>query len=399
MDSLPLGGEFYETKPSFRVIFLKEIYLDNSATTRVCSEAAQKALQMMTETYGNPSSLHTMGFLAQKEVDQARETIAKALSAEKEEIVFTSGGTESNNTALFGAAKALSRRGKRIVTTAVEHSSVLSAVQVLEKQGFEVVYLPVNADGCISTDDLAKVIDQQTILVSIMAVNNETGAIQPIEAVRKLIDRAKSPALFHVDAVQAFGKLPIKVKRWGVDLLSASSHKIHGPKGAGILYIRKGVRIVPLHYGGEQEKRVRPGTEAVPLVCAMGEAVRVLPDCREEWRQMQVLNDYARERLAGIPHVVINSSMDSLPYILNLSVIGLRSETMLHYLAQKGIYVSSGSACAKGQKSHVLSAMGLPQERIDAALRLSFSRYNTREDIDRFCEELENADQTLARSR
>lgn len=399
MDSLPLGGEFYETKPSFRVIFLKEIYLDNSATTRVCSEAAQKALQMMTETYGNPSSLHTMGFLAQKEVDQARETIAKALSAEKEEIVFTSGGTESNNTALFGAAKALSRRGKRIVTTAVEHSSVLSAVQVLEKQGFEVVYLPVNADGCISTDDLAKVIDQQTILVSIMAVNNETGAIQPIEAVRKLIDRAKSPALFHVDAVQAFGKLPIKVKRWGVDLLSASSHKIHGPKGAGILYIRKGVRIVPLHYGGEQEKRVRPGTEAVPLVCAMGEAVRVLPDCREEWRQMQVLNDYARERLAEIPHVVINSSMDSLPYILNLSVIGLRSETMLHYLAQKGIYVSSGSACAKGQKSHVLSAMGLPQERIDAALRLSFSRYNTREDIDRFCEELENADQTLARSR
>ena len=193
--------------------------------------------------------------------------------------------------------------------------------------------------------------------------------------------------------------MALKPKKLGIDLLSASSHKIHGPKGAGILYIRKGVRMVPLHYGGEQEKRSRPGTEAVPLICAMGEAVRVLPDYRTEWTQMQALNAYARERLSAIEHVVINSSPDSMPYILNLSVVGIRSETMLHYLAQKNIYVSSGSACAKGQKSHVLSAMGLSPERIDSAIRLSFSRYNTREDIDHFCEELEKANQTLARSR
>lgn len=381
-----------------RVIFL-EIYLDNSATTKVCPEAAQKALQMMTEVYGNPSSLHTMGYLAQKEMDKARAMIAEALSAEKEEIIFTSGGTESNNTAVFGAVKALSRRGKKIVTTAVEHSSVMAAAQVLEQQGFEVVYLPVDESGRVRPESIAAAIDDKTILVSMMAVNNETGAIQPIEAVRKILDRAKAPALFHVDAVQAFGKMALKPKKLGIDLLSVSSHKIHGPKGAGILYIRKGVRMVPLHYGGEQEKRIRPGTEAVPLICAMGEAVRVLPDYRTEWTQMQALNAYARERLSGIEHVVINSSPDSMPYILNLSVVGIRSETMLHYLAQKNIYVSSGSACAKGQKSHVLSAMGLSPERIDSAIRLSFSRYNTREDIDHFCEELEKANQTLARSR
>ena len=397
--SVPQSSTHYKSKPYFRVIFLKEIYLDNSATTKVCPQAAQKALYMMTEVYGNPSSLHTMGYLAQKEVDTAREAIAHSLSAEKEEIVFTSGGTESNNMALFGAAKALHRRGRKIVTTTVEHSSVLAAAQVLEKQGFEVVYLPVDAVGRVSVEQLAKAIDAQTIVVSMMAVNNETGTIQPIETVRKLIDRAKSPALFNVDAVQAFGKLPIKVKKLGVDLLSVSSHKIHGPKGAGALYIRKGVRIVPLHYGGEQEKRIRPGTEAVPLLCAMGEAVRALPNMHEEWQQMQKLNTYLRERLAGMPHVVVNSSEDGLPYILNVSVVGIRSETMLHRLAEKGIYVSSGSACAKGQKSHVLLAMGLPQERIESALRISFSRDTTREELERFCEELENADQTLARSR
>ena len=378
---------------------MKEIYLDNSATTVVCPEAAQKAMQMMTEIYGNPSSLHTMGFLSQTEVDKSRERIAAVLSVNKEEIIFTSGGTESNNTAVFGAAKALCRRGKKIITTAVEHSSVLAAMQVLEKQGFEVVYLPVNEQGCVRLEELSQAIDSQTILVSMMAVNNETGAIQPIEAVRKMIDRAKSPALFHVDAVQAFGKMPLKPKKWGIDLLSVSSHKIHGPKGVGALYIKKGTHIVPLHYGGEQQRRIRPGTEAVPLICAMGEAVRVLPDCQQEWEQMQTLNAYARQRLSAMANVVIHSSADSMPYILNLSAVGFRSETLLHHLAQKHIYVSGGSACAKGQKSHVLTAMGLPKEYIDSAIRLSFSRYTTREDIDYFCEELENACQTLASSR
>ncbi len=381
------------------MIFLKEIYLDNSATTAVCPEAAQKALQMMTEIYGNPSSLHTMGFLAQKEMDTARERIAGMLGAEKEEIIFTSGGTESNNMAVFGAAGALKRRGKKIVTTAIEHSSVLAAAQELEKQGFEVICLLPDEKGCIRREELAAAIDRNTVLVSMMAVNNETGAVQPIEAVRKIIDRAGSPALFHVDGVQAFGKMPLKPRKIGIDLLSISAHKIHAPKGAGALYLRKGVRILPLHYGGEQEKRLRPGTEPIASLCAMGEAVRVLPDFQEELAYMKELHTRCREQLQKLENVVINSPDDCLPYILNFSAVGIRSETMLHALAQKGIYVSSGSACAKGQKSHVLSAMGLPQERIDSAVRVSFSRYNTRKDIDIFCEELANAHKTLARSR
>ena len=378
---------------------MKEIYLDNSATTKVCAEAAEKAMQMMTECYGNPSSLHSKGFEAQKEMELARQRAAELLSVEKDEIYFTSGGTESNNTALFGAAKALCRRGNRIVTTAVEHSSVMESAQRLEKEGFEVVYLTPDSSGHISKEALTSVIDKQTILVSMMAVNNETGAILPIETVRRIIDRAGAPALFHVDGVQAFGKIPLKLKKLGVDLFSASSHKIHGPKGAGILYVRKGARILPLHYGGEQEKKLRPGTEAIPLICAMGEAIEALPPMDRELAQMKELNAYCREKLSVIQSVRFNSGEDALPYILNFSVVGIRSETMLHYLAERNIFVSSGSACAKGKKSHVLSALGLPPERIDSAVRVSFSRYNTKEDIDELCKEVANADITLARSR
>ena len=378
---------------------MKEIYLDNSATTKVCAEAAEKAIQMMTECYGNPSSLHSKGFEAQKEMELARQRAAELLSVEKDEIYFTSGGTESNNTALFGAAKALCRRGNRIVTTAVEHSSVMESAQRLEKEGFEVVYLTPDSSGHISKEALTSVIDKQTILVSMMAVNNETGAILPIETVRRIIDRAGAPALFHVDGVQALGKIPLKLKKLGVDLFSASSHKIHGPKGAGILYVRKGARILPLHYGGEQEKKLRPGTEAIPLICAMGEAIEALPPMDRELAQMKELNAYCREKLGVIQSVRFNSGEDALPYILNFSVVGIRSETMLHYLAERNIFVSSGSACAKGKKSHVLSALGLPPERIDSAVRVSFSRYNTKEDIDELCKEVANADITLARSR
>ena len=378
---------------------MKEIYLDNSATTKVCAEAAEKAIQMMTECYGNPSSLHSKGFEAQKEMELARQRAAELLSVEKDEIYFTSGGTESNNTALFGAAKALCRRGNRIVTTAVEHSSVMESAQRLEKEGFEVVYLTPDSSGHISKEALTSVIDKQTILVSMMAVNNETGAILPIETVRRIIDRAGAPALFHVDGVQAFGKIPLKLKKLGVDLFSASSHKIHGPKGAGILYVRKGARILPLHYGGEQEKKLRPGTEAIPLICAMGEAIEALPPMDRELAQMKELNAYCREKLGVIQSVRFNSEEDALPYILNFSVVGIRSETMLHYLAERNIFVSSGSACAKGKKSHVLSALGLAPERIDSAVRVSFSRYNTKEDIDELCKEVANADITLARSR
>lgn len=378
---------------------MKEIYLDNSATTRVCDEAAAKVLEIMTEKYGNPSSLHTKGYEAQKELEAARAAAASVLSAEPSEIVFTSGGTESNNTAAFGAVRALKRRGSRIVTTAVEHSSVLEAMQQLENNGFEVIYLMPDRYGRISTEQIAAAVDDKTILVSIMAVNNETGAIQPVDSVKRIIERASSPALFHVDAVQGFGKLPLKPKRSGIDLLSASSHKIHGPKGAGILYIRKGARIVPLHYGGEQERKIRPGTEPLPAVCGMGAAIRALPDITSETEHIKALNNHLRERLSRLDNVVINSSDDSLPYILNFSVVGIRSETMLHYLEQQGIYVSSGSACARGKKSHVLSSMGLTAAEADSAVRVSFSRYNTTEELDNLVYWLINANNTLARSK
>ena len=378
---------------------MRDIYLDNSATTMVCKEAVQKALEIMTEKYGNPSSLHSKGFEAQKELESAREAAAALIQAEKDEIYFTSGGTESNNTAVLGAAEALARRGSRIVTTSVEHSSVIEAMQRLEARGFEVIYLNPDSSGRISTGQLAEAIDKKTILVSIMAVNNETGAVQPIEAVRRLIDRAGAPALFHVDAVQAFGKLPLKPKKTGIDLLSASSHKIHGPKGAGLLYIRKGARIIPLHYGGEQEKKIRPGTEPIPAICGMGAAIRALPDMKQEMEYIRSLEERCRQGLLKIKNVHINSDEECLPYIINFSVRGIRSETMLHYLAQKGIFVSSGSACAKGKKSHVLTAMGLSQELADSAVRVSFSRYNTADDVDDLLKELTNADNTLARIR
>ena len=376
---------------------MKEIYLDNSATTRVCLPAAQKALQIMTEVYGNPSSLHTKGFEAQKELEAARASAAGLIGAEKEEIYFTSGGTESNNTAVFGAVGALCRRGKRIVTTSFEHSSVLEAVQELEKKGFEAVYLKPQSDGRISLEELSSAVDRNTVLVSVMTVNNETGAIQPVDRIRRIIDRSGSPALFHTDAVQAFGKTELRVKKLGVDLLSASSHKIHGPKGAGILYLRRGARILPLHFGGEQEKKLRPGTEPLPAIAAMGEAVRALPDIRESLVRMQELWDYCRDRLSGIENVRINSPEGCLPYIINFSLRGIRSETILHYLAERGIYVSSGSACARGKKSHVLKAMGLDDKEIDSAVRVSFCRENTREDVDVLIKELINADNTLAR--
>ena len=376
---------------------MKEIYLDNSATTKVCPEAAAKMMEMLTEKYGNPSSLHAKGHEAQKELENVRKTAAQMLSAEKEEVYFTSGGTEGNNTAIFGAAHALKRRGNKIVATAMEHSSVMEALQQLEKEGYEVVYLRPDTTGSVTEESIAQAVTQDTILVSIMTVNNETGAFQPIENVKKIITKAGSPALFHTDAVQAFGKIPLKPKKWGIDILTASSHKIHGPKGAGILYLHKGARILPLHFGGEQEHKLRPGTEPLPCICGMGAAIQALPDMNAEQQYMTELNRYCREKLQAIDNVQIHSSEQCLPYILNFSVEGIRSETMLHYLEGKGIYVSNGSACAKGKKSHVLQALGLRDRLIESALRVSFSRYTTKEEIEELADAI--AKNTLARSR
>lgn len=374
-------------------------YLDNSATTNVCREAAEKAAVMMTDCFGNPSSLHSLGFNAEQELAGARRAAAALLGAAPENITFTSGGTEANNLALFGCAEALSRRGKHIITTAVEHSSVTEPLAVLEKQGFAVTRLLPGRDGMIRAEQVAEACRPDTVLVSIMLVNNETGARFPLEdivpAVRKLSPLAK----IHCDAVQAAGKIPLRVDKLGVDLLSMSGHKLHAPKGSGALYHRAGCRLIPRVYGGGQECGLRPGTEAVPAWAAMGAAIRALPDPAEFEKAVAALSDRLTEGLTRIPGVVLHRPACAVPYIVNFSVPGLRSETLLHFLAEREVYVSSGSACAKGRKSPVLTAMGLSEQEIDSALRISLSRFNDSSDIDALLEGISEAAAVLSRRK
>ena len=371
-------------------------YLDNSATTQVSNTAAQKALDIMCNIYGNPSSLHTMGIEAEKELETARSIITKTIGCECDELFFTSGGTEANNTAILGTVKALKRRGNKIVTSAIEHSSIMESMAYLENEGFQVTYLTPDENGVIPMDKIKEAVDDKTILVSVMMANNEVGSINDIAKIRKIVTAKKSPALIHTDAVQAFGKLNIKVKKLDVDLMTISSHKIHGPKGVGALYIKKGKRILPIHFGGEQEKKIRPGTEALPLIGAFGVAVSEL-EIDKNYQLVQELNDYAKAKLSSIDSVTLNSKDNALPYILNISVKGIRSETMLHHLAQNNVYVSSGSACAKGKPSHVLSAMGVSRDSADSALRISFSKLNTKDDIDALVEHIIEGIENLAK--
>lgn len=377
----------------------EEHYLDNSATTPVLREAAEAASWLMLDCFGNPSSLHTRGFLAKKELDAARAVIAARLGAQPEEIVFTSGGTEANNLALFGAASARKRLGQKVVTTAVEHDSVLRVMAGLEGQGFAVEYLRPGPDGRVSEEALAQAIDGETILVSVMLANNETGALLPVEAAARAIRRKKAPALLHTDCVQAFCKLDFTPRRLGADLCTVSGHKVHGPKGVGALYIRKGVRILPQLLGGGQERGLRSGTESLPLIGAFAKAVEYAPKPGEAWEHAAALNRRLRQALGGVPQAAVNSPEEALPYILNFSVLGVRAETLLHFLAQRGVYVSSGSACGKAKPSHVLAAMGLPEERVGSALRASFSRFSTDEDVDALAEGVKAGLEALAKER
>ena len=378
---------------------MEEIYLDNSATTRVCEKSAEKVLELMTQCYGNPSSLQKKGLEAQREVAHARQAVAVSLGAQPREIIFTSGGTEANNLAVLGGAAAGRRRGKRIVTTAIEHPSVLEPMRQLEKEGFEVVFLTPDADGRVPEEAVLKAVTGDTILISVMAVNNELGSIQPIEVLKKAVKRAGAPALVHVDGVQAYGKLPLRPEKLGIDLLTVSGHKIHGPKGVGALYVSKNARILPRPFGGGQERELRPGSEAAPLIAGLGAAVEELPDWRQAYSRMEKLRDYTLQKLSGLEGVEVNSPVEGLPYLLNFSALGIRSETMLHFLAQRGIYVSSGSACAKGKQSHVLKAAGLPDSRISSAIRVSFSRENTERDADALAEGVREGLACLARAR
>ena len=371
-----------------------EAYFDNSATTRVFDSVKDIVVKTMTEDYGNPSAKHRKGMEAEQYVRQAAADIAKTLKVRDKEILFTSGGTESNNMALIGTAMANQRAGKHIISTRIEHASVYKPLEYLEQQGFEVTYLSVDSQGHISLEELEAAIRQDTILVSIMYVNNEVGAIEPVEQIASLIHGKKPSILFHVDAIQAYGKLIIRPKKQGIDLLSVSAHKIHGPKGVGFLYIDEKVKIRPLLYGGGQQKDMRSGTENVPGIAGMGRAAReIYTDHQQKVEYITGLKDYMTDRMASLPGVTVNSrkGMESAPQIVSASFQGVRSEVLLHALEDKGIYVSSGSACSSNHPaiSGTLKAIGVRQELLDSTLRFSFGVFNTKEEIDYCMEVLE----------
>ena len=375
-----------------------QAYLDNSATTRVCPEAIDCMLDCLKNNWGNPSSLHEKGMQAEDLLERARKTVAEKLSCEPSEIVFTSGGTQSNNIAVFGAVEAAKRKGNKVITSAVEHPSVMKAFGRLESEGYEVVRLRVDRFGRVDLEQLKNELNERTVLVSVMAVNNELGTIEPIKEISALIKKSGCPALFHVDAVQAFGKIPLSVRSLGVDLMSISSHKIHGPKGAGALYVRKGVRLVSPVVGGGQEKDIRPGTEPMPAIAGFAGAVSALT-VQKSLEKITALRNKTVEKLQTIDGVIINSPDDALPYIINLSLPGLPSEAVLNLLSNMNIFVSSGSACAKGHKSPVLTAAGLDTERINSSLRISFSRFTEEEETEMLLDGINKALSTLRRKK
>lgn len=364
----------------------REIYLDNSATTKPYDEVIAYMNDVSKNFYGNPSSLHTKGIEAENLVKLARSQISNTLKVDSKEVVFTSGGTEANNLAILGFLKANPRAGKHIITSEIEHPSVLEVFKQLAKDGYNVDYIPVDKKGIIKLDILENVINSDTALLSFMHTNNETGSIQPIDEIHK-IRKAKCPsAVLHVDAVQAFGKVRIYPKSNEIDLLSISSHKIHGPKGMGALYIRKGIRVKPVLLGGGQEVSLRSGTENVPGICGFGLAAeKIFSDIDTNYSHIVSINEYFVQGITDLfENAVINSQGQGLPYIINVSFSNLKSEVLLHHLEQKNIFVSTGSACSSHKKSHsyVLTAMGVDSKNIDSAIRFSLSASNSISDID-----------------
>ena len=371
------------------------IYLDNSATTKPCAACVEAMNEMLCTCWGNPSSVHDLGIEAERQLKAARASAAAAMGAEADRVFFTSCGTEADNWAIFGAAERLGKRGHHIVTTAVEHHAVLHPMQKLESQGFAVTYLPTDEQGFVSAESLAAALRPDTILVSVMMVNNETGAVMPIPEMIRATRRKSPLALFHTDAVQGFFKIPFKAKTLGADLISVSGHKIHAAKGVGALYIRPGVNLPPYILGGGQERGQRSGTENLPGICGFGAACAAqLPHLKDDIAHMSQLRDLCRAHLSEIPGVVLIGKQDA-PHIVNLSVPGLRSQGLINCLQSDGIYVSAGSACSKGHRSHVLEALHLSPAVIDGSIRVSLCADNTENDIDALCRSLVHAIQTL----
>lgn len=373
-----------------------EAYLDNAATTMPFPEVREIMMQTMELDYGNPSSMHKKGVEAENYVREAKEIIAKSLKVQEKEIIFTSGGTEANNQALIGTALANKRKGNHIITTKIEHASVHNPLIFLESQGFRVSYVSVDENGFVNLEELLNEICEDTILVSVMYVNNEIGTIENIEGISKAIKKKKTDILFHVDAIQAYGKLKIYPKRWGVDLLSVSGHKIHGPKGIGFLYIKDKTKIFPYIYGGGQQKGLRSGTENVPGIAGLGKAVELIfIDHNAKLEQLYCLKKYFIIALSTLENVSVNGLNglkveETAPHILSVTVEGIGSEVLLHALEDKNVYVSSGSACSSNHPalSGTLQAIGLEKSKVESTIRFSFSVYTTKEEIDYAVEQM-----------
>ena len=369
-----------------------EIYLDNSATTRVFPEVAEVMTRVMCEDYGNPSSLHMKGVQAEQYLRNAKETFARILKVNEKEIFFTSGGTESDNMALTGCARANARQGKHLITTQIEHPAILNTMRYLESAGFRVTYLPVNAYGQISLEELRRAMTPETILVSVMHTNNEIGSLQPVAEAATLVKRMNPHTLFHVDAVQGFGKAKIYPKRMGIDLLSVSGHKIHGPKGVGLLYIGNQVKIQPIIHGGGQQMNLRSGTDNVPGIAGFAKAAELLyAHYEDDVKRLYQCKKYFCDGVRRLEGVRINGLLPgepdgagTAPHIVSVSISGVRSEVLLHALEEEGIYVSAGSACAarKPQPSATLKAIGIDRSLLESTIRFSFSVYTTQEELD-----------------
>ena len=366
-----------------------EVYFDNSATTRCYDSVKDIVVKAMTEDFGNPSAMHLKGVEAEKYIKSSAESLARLLKVQEKEILFTSGGTESDNLALIGATFANKRSGNHIITTSVEHPAVSQPALFLQEQGFEVTYLPVDSRGVVKMDALKAVLREDTILVSVMYVNNEVGAVMPVEEIAALVHEKSPKALFHVDAIQAFGKYRIYPKKMGIDLLSVSGHKIHGPKGVGFLYINEKAKIQPQILGGGQQGGMRSGTDNVPGIAGLGTAaVEIYKNLEENVENMYRLKEYIAQGLEKIGDIRINGMdlREGAPQILSISVMGVRSEVLLHSLEERGIYVSAGSACSshKRKPSATLVAMGMSKDQIESTVRLSFCEENTIEEADYF---------------
>lgn len=371
-----------------------EIYMDNSATTRCYESSAQLMLKILTTDFGNPSSMHQKGVDAEKYLIEAKQIISRELKVQEKEIIFTSGGTESNNMSIIGVAMANKRRGKHLITTKIEHPSVKNTMSFLEEQGFEVTRLSVDSKGVINLQELADAVREDTILVSVMHVNNEIGAIQPLEEISKIIKEKNPDTVFHVDSVQGIGKIRIYPKKIGIDLLSASGHKFHGPKGIGFLFVNDKVKLNPIIFGGGQQKNLRSGTENVPAIAAMAHSLKLCYENFEEKKDNAYgLRRYMIEKLGRLDDVIIHGPLDDTgaSHIVSASFVGVRSEVMLHTLEEKGIYVSAGSACSSHKRavSDTLSAIGLSKKEMDSNIRFSLDEDITKEQIDYCITEIE----------